>query len=217
MEYGILSLIPPILTCVLAFATKQTVMSLAVGLFSGALILHGFNIGTAFTESCGTYITGAMMSSGHAATIIFLLVMAGMIALVEASGGLQAIAKTLSRRIKNARAAQVITSILGCIVFFDDFANILIVGPTARPLSDRLGVSREKQTYIVHTTAGVVAGIAVFTTWIGFEIGLISDTFTEMGYEVNGFAMVIRNLPYMLYNILAIVVLFAVAIMMRDF
>lgn len=217
MEYGILSLIPPILACGLAFATKQVVVSLLIGLFSGALILQNYNLLNAFTETCGTYITGSITSTGHAATIIFLLVMSGMIALVEESGGLQTIAKSLSTKIKNEKAAQVITSLLGCLVFFDDYANILIVGPTARPISDRVGVSREKQTYIVHTTAGVVAGIAVFTTWIGFEMGLIDDAFSAMGYDVNAFTIVIQNIPYMMYNILAIVLLFAVAIMVRDF
>ena len=217
MDYGILSLVPPILACGLAFATKQVVVSLLIALFSGALILQNYNLLNAFTETCGTYITGSITSSGHAATIIFLLIMSGMIALVEESGGLQTIAKSLSGKIKNERAAQVITSLLGCLVFFDDYANILIVGPTASPISDRVGVSREKQTYIVHTTAGVVAGIAVFTTWIGFEMGLINDAFSAMGYQINAFTVVIKNIPYMMYNILAIVLLFAVAGMVRDF
>lgn len=217
MEYGILSLIPPLLAITLAFCTKQVVLSLLIGTFSGALILNDFNIITGFTTTFSTYVSEAMTDSSHAAILVFTLTIGGMVALVTATGGLQAIAAKLSKRIKSPRGAQIITSILGCLVFFDDYANILVVGPTARPLSDSLRVSREKQTYIVHTTAGIVAGIAVMTTWIGFEIGLVNDAFAEMGYEVNGFGMILKNIPYMFYNIFAIIILFVVAIMMRDF
>ncbi len=217
MDFGILSLVPPFLTVVLAFITREVVVSLLAGLLSGALILSHFNVVSAFTEAFGTYVTSAVADGSHAAILVFTLTIGGMVSLLTATGGLQAIAKKMSAKIKSPRGAQLITSVLGCLVFFDDYANILVVGPTTRPLSDELRVSREKQTYIVHTTAGVVAGIALMTTWVGFEIGLVTDSFSELGYEVNGFAMIVKNLPYMLYNILAIVILFAVAIMVRDF
>ncbi len=217
MDYGILSLIPPVLAVTLAFCTKQVVLSLLIGTFSGALIISDFHVVAGFTTTFSTYVSEAMTDSSHAAILVFTLTIGGMVALLTSTGGLQAIAAKLSKRIKNPRGAQIITSILGCLVFFDDYANILVVGPTARPLSDSLRVSREKQTYIVHTTAGIVAGIAVMTTWIGFEIGLVNDSFADMGYEVNGFGTILRNIPYMFYNIFAIVILFAVAIMVRDF
>lgn len=217
MEYGILTLIPPILTVVLAFLSRQVMLSLIVGLFSGALILTNGNIITAVTDVFTDSVIGAINDSSHAAILVFTLTIGGMTSLLTATGGLQAVAKKLSRKIKSARGAQIITSILGCLVFFDDYANILIVGPTTRPLSDSLNVSREKQTYIVHTTAGVVAGIALMTTWVGFEIGLVTDTFSSLGYDVNGFAMIVRNIPYMFYNILAIVIMFVIAITLKDF
>lgn len=217
MDYGILVLIPPVLTVVLAFLTRQVVVSLIAGLFSGALILANGNIVDAFTSTFSGYVTGAIGDGSHPAILVFTLTIGGMTSLLTATGGLQAVAKKLSKKIKSARAAQIITSILGCLVFFDDYANILIVGPTTRPLADSLNVSREKQTYIVHTTAGVVAGIALMTTWVGFEIGLVTDTFSSLGYEVNGFAMIVKNIPYMFYNILAIIIMFVIAITLKDF
>ncbi len=132
-------------------------------------------------------------------------------------GGLQAIVNALGKKVKNRKGAQVITAILGIIVFFDDLSNILVVGPTMRPLSDEKHVSREKQAFIVHTTAGIVAGICIITTWGGFEIGLVSDTFSSMGYNVNAFSMIVQAIPYMFYNIFALAMLFFVVGMGSDF
>ncbi|MEA4987979.1 MAG: Na+/H+ antiporter NhaC family protein, partial [Anaerovorax sp.] len=217
IDYGFLSVIPPILTIVLAFLTRQVLLSLLIGTFVGATIMQGFNPIYGFMDTFQVYISDAMTNAGHAAIIAFTLILGGMVTLVAKMGGTQAIANKLAKKAKNARGAQLITTLLGCLVFFDDYANILVVGPTMRPLTDRLGVSREKLAYIVHTTAGIVAGIAVLTTWIGMEMGLVTDAFSAEGYNINAFAIIIKNIPYMFYNIFAIVISFVVAFLMRDF
>ncbi|MEY8295543.1 MAG: Na+/H+ antiporter NhaC family protein [Emergencia timonensis] len=218
MDYGIISLLPAVIAIGLAIATRQVVISLLTGVFVGALIIDNGNVVNAFMDTFATYVTGAITDASHASILIFTLTIAGMVAILNLTGGTSAIAASLSKRVKSSRGAQVITSLIGCLVFFDDYANILIVGPTMQPLCDRLHVSREKLTYIVHTTAGIVAGIALMTTWIGFEIGLVTDAFSNMGYEnVNGFMMIVKNISYMFYNIMAIIISFAVALMMRDF
>lgn len=216
MDYGILCLVPTVVAITLAITTRQVVLSLLAGVFAGSWILAGGNIVAGFTKTFG-YVTGAMIDEGHANILIFTLGISGMVALLNSMGGTQAIATTFARKIKSARGAQVVTSLVGCLVFFDDYANILIVGPTMRPLTDQLKVSREKLTYLVHTTAGIVSGIAIMTTWIGYEIGLVTDSFDNLGYEVNGFMTVLHNIPFMFYNFFAIIIMFAVALMMRDF
>ncbi len=218
MDYGIISLLPAVIAIGLAIGTRQVVISLLIGVFAGALVIDNGNIVTAFMDTFATYVTGAITNAGHASILIFTLTIAGMVSILNLTGGTSAIATSFSKKVESSRGAQVITSLVGCLVFFDDYANILIVGPTMQPLCDKLRVSREKLTYIVHTTAGIVSGIAIMTTWIGFEIGLVTDAFNNMGYEnVNGFMMIVKNIPYMFYNIMAIVISFAVALMMRDF
>ncbi len=217
MEFGILSLIPPLVTVIMAFLTRQIVISLLVGIFTGATIIAGFDPIAGFFSTFDTFVIPAAVSSSRISILVFTLTISGMIAVVSAMGGTAAIAKSLSKNVKTARGAQLMTSLAGCLVFFDDYANILIVGPTMQPLSDNLKVSREKLTYIVHTTAGIVAGVAIMTTWIGFEISLVTEAFDGLGYEVNGFLIVLQNIPYMFYNLLAIVISFMIAYSMRDF
>lgn len=216
-DFGILSLVPPILTVLLAFLTRQVALSLLAGVFVGATIIYGFNPFYGFINTFSVYVSDSIVNAGHAAILVFTLTIAGMVTIVARMGGTQAIAEKLSKRIKSPRGAQLITSLVGCLVFFDDYANILIVGPTMRPLTDQMHVSREKLAYYVHTTAGIVSGVAVMTTWIGFEMGLVTDAFAELGYDINAFWIVLQNIPYMFYNLLAIAISFLVAFMMRDF
>ncbi|MCH4886386.1 Na+/H+ antiporter NhaC family protein [Acidaminobacter sp. JC074] len=214
---GILTLLPPIITIALALITQQVVLSLLLGLFTGVLLLFGFNPGISFMRTLDVYVIDSLASKSHAAILIFTTCIAGMISIVSRIGGTRAIAEKLIKSAKTPRSAQIITMLLGCIVFFDDYANILVVGPTMRPLTDKLKISREKLAYYVHTTAGIVAGIAIMTTWIGFEMSLVSDAFYELGHEVNAFAMILKNIPFMFYNIFAIVISFLLAYKMKDF
>ncbi len=216
-DSGLITLLPPIITIVLALATRQVVLSLLIGVFSGVMLLNGYNPTLSFMRTLDVYLVDSLANGSHAAILIFTTTIAGMISIVSRIGGTKAIANKLIKKAKTARSAQIITMLLGCIIFFDDYANILVVGPTMRPLTDKLKVSREKLAYYVHTTAGIVAGIAIMTTWIGFEMSLVSDTFETLGYKVNAFSIILKNIPFMFYNIFAIVISFLVAYKMKDF
>lgn len=217
MDYGILSIIPPVLIIAMAFITKQVMLSLITGIIASGLVIYGGNVLSAVTLSFSDYVVGALMDYSHAANVVFLLTMGGMIEIVSRTGGLQALTNVLKKYIKSTKSAQVTTCLLGILIFFDDYANLLVVGPAANLICDNHRISREKQNFIVHNTAGLVAGIAVLTTWVGFEIGCITDVFADMGYEVNGLTMIIKNVPYMIYNIMAVVLMLSVAFMLRDF
>ena len=103
------------------------------------------------------------------------------------------------------------------IIFFDDYANTLIVGNTMRPYSDKLRISREKLSYIVDSTSAPIASIAIISTWIGFEMGLISDAFAKLGIERNIYITFLQSIPYRSYCILALVVVPMIAWLKRDF
>ncbi len=217
ISLGVWSLVPPLLAIILAFVTRQVLLSLFIGVFSGALMLNELNPLTAFLRTLDQYIVGSLADSDHAAIIIFTLSIGGMIAIVNKMGGTKAIAIALSKKAKTARSAQIVTAIMGVVVFFDDYANTLIVGPTMRPLTDKMKVSREKLAFIVDSTAAPVVGIAVISTWVGAELGYISDAFEGLNIEVNAFEVFIKTIPYTFYNIFALVLVFMLVIKGRDF
>jgi len=215
--YGVLSLLPPLLAIALAFITKQVILSLFLGIFSGVMMLYGYNPFISFLRTLDTYILGSLADSWNAGIIIFTLSIGGMVGIIGKMGGTKAIANSLAKRAKNAKSAQLATTLMGILVFFDDYANTLIVGPTMRPLTDKMKVSREKLSYIVDSTAAPVAGMAFISTWIGYEIGLISDVFTNMGIEGNFFMVFIRTIPYAFYNIFALVLIYNLILQGRDY
>ncbi|WP_432663640.1 Na+/H+ antiporter NhaC family protein [Wukongibacter baidiensis] len=217
VNFGWLSLLPPLIAIVLAFVTKQVVLSLFIGVFTGSLMLNGWNPFYGFLRALDEYMIPSLADSWYAAIIIFTITIGGMIGIVTKMGGTQAVANYLIKKAKTPVSAQIVTGILGCLVFFDDLANLLIVGPTMRPLTDKLKVSREKLSYIVDSTASPVAGLALISTWIGFELGLINTAFESLGIDVNAYDVYFRSIPYYFYNIFALAMVFLLAYMGKDF
>lgn len=215
--YGALSLLPPLLAIALAFLTKQVILSLFLGIFSGVMMLNGYNPFISFLRTLDSYILGSLADGWNAGIIIFTLSIGGMIGIIGKMGGTKAIAEALAKRAQNARSAQLATTLMGILVFFDDYANTLIVGPTMRPLTDKMNVSREKLSYIVDSTAAPVAGMAFISTWIGYEIGLIADVFTGMGIEGNFFMVFLNTIPYAFYNIFTLVLIYNLILQGRDY
>ncbi len=217
VSFGFWSLMPPLIAIILAFITKQVILSLFLGIFVGATMMNGGNIFFGFLRTLDGYILGSAADSWNAAILIFTLTIGGMIGVISKMGGTHAIAEALAKKARNARSAQIVTWAMGCLVFFDDYANTLIVGPTMRPLADKMKISREKLSYVVDSTAAPVAGMAVISTWVGYELGLINDAMTALGLEVNAYGIFLRSIPYRFYDIFAIVMVFLVAYMLRDF
>lgn len=216
-NFGFWSLMPPLIAIILAFVTKQVILSLFLGILVGATMMQGGNLFFGFLRTLDSYILGSAADSWNAAILIFTLSIGGMIGVISKMGGTHAIAEALAKKAKNARSAQIVTWAMGCLVFFDDYANTLIVGPTMRPLSDKMKVSREKLSYVVDSTAAPVAGMAVISTWVGYELGLINDALTSLGIEANAYGIFLRSIPYRFYDLFAIVMVFLVAFMLRDF
>ena len=206
VNYGFLTLVTPIIAIVLSFITKQVIVSLAIAVFAGATILNSGNVIQGFLRSCDTYIVGTVTDSWNATLLIFILCVGGMIALMGRMGGLQAMALAMSKRSKTAKNTLIITWILGIIIFFEDMANSLIVGPTMRPIADEQRVSREKLSYVVDSTAGPVTDMAFVSSWIAYEVGMMSLAFETVGAtEANPYSVFVQTIPFRFYNILAVV------------
>ena len=217
VNFGWLSLLPPLLAIILAFVTKQVLISLSLGIFIGATMLAGWNPFYGLLRTMDKYIVGSLADSWNAAIIIFLLSIGGMVGVINKMGGTLAVAEALGKKIKNPITAQVYTSILGVLVFFDDYANTLIVGPTMRPLTDKNRISKEKFSYIIDSTAAPVVGIALISTWVGYEIGVIRNIYQSLGINANYYEVFLRTIPYSYYCIYSIIFVFAIVIMQRDY
>ena len=221
-EFGIFTLIPPIVAILLAFITKNVVISLFIGVLSGGFILNltGFNVFGALTQAFLDFINRALNSLSdpwNAGIVMQVLVIGGVINLVAKMGGAKAIAEALAKKAKTAKSTQLITWFLGICVFFDDYANSLIVGPIMRPVADKMKISRERLAFIIDATAAPIAGLAIISTWIGLEVSLISEGFESIGVEASGFGVFLQTIPYRFYNILILAFIVITIITLREF
>ena len=221
-RFGLFTLIPPIVAIVLAFITKNVVISLFIGVLSGRFILNltGFNVFGALTQAFLDFIDRALNSLAdpwNAGIIMQVLVIGGVINLVAKMGGAKAIAEALAKKAKTAKSTQLITWFLGICVFFDDYANSLIVGPIMRPVADKMKISRERLAFIIDATAAPIAGLAIISTWIGLEVSLISEGFETIGVEASGFVVFLQTIPYRFYNILILAFIVITTITLREF
>ncbi len=217
MEYGWLSILPPLIAIGLALWSRQVILSLLLGVWMGALILTHWNPVSAFMLVADTYLVDALADRSHAAIVLFSITLGGMVGILSRSGAADGIVAALASRITGRRGGQTATALMGTAIFFDDYANTLLVGNTMRPLTDRLRISREKLSWLVDSTAAPVATLAVISTWVGFEVGLIQDAMSRLGMEGSGYVMFLRSLPYNFYPALTLGFVFLVAGTGRDF
>ncbi len=221
---GIWTLLPPFLAIVLAFLTKNVIISLALGVFSGSMLVvfaNGTNniflaINEAFTGTISTMVA-SMADKWNAGILLQVMAIGGLIALVSAMGGTHAIADALANKAKTARSSQFITWFLGLFVFFDDYANSLIVGPIMKPVTDKQRISREKLAFIVDATAAPIAGIALVSTWIGYELSLIQNEIPELPFETSSYSMFLETIPYRFYNIFILAFIVLTIVLLREF
>lgn len=220
---GFWTLLPPIIAILLAFITKNVIISLSLGVLAGCFLLSitGTSVLQAIFLAFLTFvqkILGSLADPWNAGIILQCLTIGGVIALVTKMGGAKAIAEALAKKAKGPISAQVITWVLGILVFFDDYANSLIVGPIMRPVTDKMRVSREKLSFIVDATAAPIAGIALISTWVGYELSLIKDSFQNgIGIQVDAFGVFVSTIPYRFYNILILFFTLFTALLLKEF
>jgi Na+/H+ antiporter NhaC len=222
-----MSLLPPLLAILFALVFKEVIFSLFAGLFAGGAIMGWFAEGfkgifTGFFKVIDTYIIGALNDSGHLSVVVFSILIGGIVAIISRNGGMQGIVNGIIKYAKNARSGQLATFFLGIAIFFDDYANTLVVGNTMRPITDKLKISREKLSYIVDSTAAPVAAIAFVTTWIGAELGYISNGLVKINADetvINEgvYSIFLNSLAYSFYPLLTLFFIFYIIWRQKDF
>lgn len=166
-----------------------------------------------------TTIYESISSLSHIQALIFSLLLGAMVGTLESGGGMRVLIQRVSSKIKSRRGAQTLIATSGLAVFFDDYANTLLLGGTMRSTADRYRLSRQKLAYLVDSTAAPVAGLAVVSTWAAIEISYMADGLAVAGIDDNqaAFEMFIRSIPYRFYPWLALVMVYCITISQRDF
>lgn len=220
-----LSILPPLVAIGLALIFKEVIIALFVGIWMGAFIAGGLRlegmlgIVKSLLQTVEKYVINALDDGGHLSIIVFSLLIGGMVAIISRNGGMAGVVNRLTKYATTPKSAQFITWLLGVGIFFDDYANTLIVGNTMRSVTDRFRISREKLAYIVDSTAAPVASIAFITTWIGAELGYIGDGIKNVaGLEgLTPYAIFLDSLKYSFYPVLTLGFILFIVLTNRDF
>ncbi len=217
------SVIPPLLAVTLALVTRRLLPSLVVAVVVGGLLAQ---VPAAPTRpgawgsglwAAPSYAWGSVTDPVNVQILAFVVLVLAMVSVIIVGGGVHAVVAHLARFARGPKSTQVVTAVMGLLIFIDDYANTMIVGSSMRPLTDRHRVSREKLAFLVDATSAPVAGLAIISTWIGYEVGLFGKAAASLGIPRDGYALFFDALPFRFYCLLAIVFVVVNAVSGRDF
>jgi len=215
------SILPPVLAILLALTLRQVIPALFMGVWFGAWAINGFSLmglWQGLLESFQKHILAAVADADHAAVVLFSLMIGGTVGIISRNGGMQGVVNLIVTWADDARRACLATAAMGLAIFFDDYANTLVVGNTMRPVTDSMNVSRAKLAYIVDSTAAPVATVAFVTTWIGYQVGLIGESLSYIpDLDAEAYLLFLSTIPYSFYPLLAVSFVFMVCATGRDF
>ena len=198
---------PPIIAILLALLTKEVYLSLFAGCALGALLVAEFHPWVAFDTLFNTMIDSVGFS-----ILMFMILLGMIVMLMQESGGTRAYGEWAAKKLKSKRATLVATSLLGALIFVDDYFNCLTVGSVMRPVTDSHKVSRAKLAYIIDSTAAPVCIIAPISSWAAAV-----NSYVPADAGISGFQLFLRTIPYNLYAILTIAMVFYICYTGFDF
>lgn len=221
---GGITVLPPIVTIILAVTTRNVILSLFSGVWTAAFFIHWYDPFRGFLRTVDTYILGAFADEGHIYIILFSWFLSGITGLMQRSGGAQGLADLIIKFARTRRSTMIMCFLCGLAIFFDDYANTLIVGSTFRPITDMILISREKLAFLVDATSAPIASISPISSWIGFELSLIDESYTAIeadggdlsAYETSPFIVFVKTIPARFYPIGMLCVQLFLIVLQRD-
>jgi len=219
-EPNVTSILPPAIAIISAFIVRQVIVALFAGIWFGAWLIAGRNIEGIFiglVNSVQKYTVDSLMNKGHIMIILMTLFISGMVGVISANGGMKGTVKYIIQWANNRKRVQLSTALMGLVIFFDDYSNSLIVGNTMRSVTDKMKISREKLAYIIDSTAAPVASVALVSSWVGFQVGLIETSTQSIEGLGEPYLIFIYSLAYSYYPILAIAFVLFIATTGKDF
>lgn len=220
-----LSLLPPLVAIFFAILLRRPIIALFSGVWVGAFLvrwLAGESVGSApftgFGDVFSKYLAGQLRDQARTEIVLFVVFMLAMVGILTRAGGIRGIMNKIAGLARDARKTQIATWLMGLTIFFDDYANTILVGSTMRPLADKYRVAREKLAYIVDSTAAPVAGVSILSTWIAFEVSTFSAQLPDAGLAANqGYAIFLQTLPFRFYCWFTLIFVGMVVMSGRDF
>jgi Na+/H+ antiporter NhaC len=216
-EPGVASLIPVLVTLIVAFAARNVLVGLFSGVFAGAALLADGSLVTFVPELIGKHIVPEVADSYNASVLVLLVFIGGFVKLIEYSGGGTAFARMASRWVTGRARAELGAWLGGIMIFFSDLGTPLIVGPVFQPLMRRLRISGQKLAFILDSTSSPVAILIPFIGWGVFIMSVIGDAFVANDVATSEWDAFVAAIPYQLYAWLAIAMVPAVALLRGDF
>ena len=218
------SLLPPFLAILLAISLGKTIPALLLGVLFGAFLVGG-GPWAGIRVFAGDYVYGRALGEEFKLQILgFIVLLSTAVGLMTKAGGIEGLVLLVRRFARTARSSQIVAWVMGLLVFFDDYANTIVVGSTMRPLLDRMKVSREKLAYIVDSTAAPVAGLSALSTWVAYEISQFSSRLPEVTApngqpytQEMGFSVFLQTLPFRFYCIFTLFFVVATVLFKREF
>lgn len=213
---GWLSIVPPIIAIALALLTKEVISSLIIGILSGTLI-YAFSTGGGVIKAVDvTFGLMAQKLGDNAAIIIFLACLGALVTIITMAGGSRAYGDWAANKIKSKKGAQLGTSLLGGLIFIDDYFNCLTIGTVMKPVTDKHGISRAKLAYIIDATAAPICIIAPISSWAASVISQM-DGLTVNGTAINGMQTFMATIPFNLYAILTLIMVITLCVTNIEF
>ncbi len=216
-HYGILSILPPLMAIVLAIVTKQVLISLFLGIFTGTMILTGYNPLNAFLTLVNMLFETVGDPEWNAPLLIFVMFLGGIVGLFARSGAAFSFGRWAAKRVTSRTGAIFTTWLLGVAIFMDDYFNCLTVGTIMRPLTDQYKISREKLAYIIDSTAAPVCMIIPLSSWIAYVLSVIAPEFAAVGYTMNPLQAFLTMIPFNLYAWLALIMVLLTSLTSLEF
>lgn len=214
IDFGVFSLLPPVLAIVLAFVTKNVLLSLMAATLAGATMLAKGNIIAGFANVFKDYMIPNIGDSWNAGVIAMTLFVGCFSVMLERGGGAWAFGQAVKDKIKSRRQGQFASWIGGLVIFFSDSSNSVILGPIMRTVTDRLKISREKLAYICDSTASSVPLLLPITGWGALVMGIMKESLPE---GTNMFGAFLHAVPFNHYTITIIVMVCVIALTGWDF
>lgn len=211
------SLLPPLIAVMIAAFFRSMVAALVSAFVIGSFLSFGLNPLATAVLGVHDFLLVPTLSQFSLMIILFLVSLVGMVHVMSRSGGLSGLVGLLEKPAKGRKRAKMAIALSGLVVFFDDYSNTVVVGSTMRKLADRWKISREKLAYLVDSTTAPVAGLALLSTWVAFEVYLLGSTAKELGIEISGYGILLEMLPMRFYCIGTLFFVFLSSGLGRDF
>lgn len=215
------SILPPLAAIAIALIFKQVLFALFIGIWMGAFLIGDMSFSGIFSSFFGSlsdYIVPGVSDPDRMSIVVFSILIGGMVGIITDNGGTRGVINAITKFVRTKIQGMVVTSLMGFIVFFDDYANTMVVGNTMRPLTDKLRISRAKLAYLVDATAAPIATVALVSTWIGAMVGFIATAEAEMAnFNEAAYSVFINSLPYNFYAFFTILFVILIAFSGRDY